>query len=146
MRWTRLLSRIWGTGTSTTCVRMRSDTRSRVITLTLSSVVLLGVLLRNLLHLLRDFLWDRRLCGCRLGPERFGLWCTPVPDLVAKLRRCFVDLRFQRTGSSTMQVFESCWRLPVACEDLGLPTDSRLCGAGVPWVLTGTHSVQSHPR
>ena len=51
--------------------------------------LLLGVLLRNLLRdLLRDIL---------LVPER-------VP--VAKLRRCFVDLRSQRTSSATMQVFK----------------------------------------
>ena len=36
--------------------------------------MLLGVLLRNLLlDLLRDSLWDRRLCGSRLGPERFSV-------------------------------------------------------------------------
>ena len=54
--------------------------------------VLLGVLLRTLLlDLLRHFLWDRRLCGSRLGPELFGLWDKLETDLVAKLRRCFVD-------------------------------------------------------
>ena len=62
--------------------------------------LLLGVLLRSLLRdLLRDFL---------LVPERV---------LVAKLRRCFVDLRSQRTGSATMlvtnKVFESTHGLPL---------------------------------
>ena len=37
-----------------------------------------------------------------VGSERFRLWSISVSDLVAKLRRCFVDLRFQRTGSATM--------------------------------------------
>ena len=145
MRWTRLLSRIWGTGTSTTCVRMRSDTRSRVITLTLSSVCFS--------EFSCGISWISCGTSCGIDVSVVVGWVLNVlvsgapPYLhVAKLRRCFVDLRFQRTGSSTMQVFESCWRPPVACEDLGLPTASRLCGAGVPWVLTGTHSVQSHPR
>ena len=90
MRWTRQLSKILGTGTSTTCFResLRGDHVNHVVG------ALLGVLLRTLLlDLLLDFLWDRRLCGCRLGPERFGLWSIPVPDLVGKLRRSFADLR-----------------------------------------------------
>ena len=48
----------------------------------------LGVLLRNLLL--------ETSCGSRLVPERV---------LVAKFRRCFVDLRPQRTSSATVYVF-----------------------------------------
>ena len=87
--------------------------------------VLLGVLLRSLLRdLLRDFLWDFLLVTERV--------------LVAKLRRCFVDLRSQRTGSATNQVFnkvfESCCRVVVVCGALGLPTAfscGHRCAVGI---------------
>ena len=55
--------------------------------------VLLGVLLRNLLLYL---LWNIRLVPLRLLGKDWSL------DLVVKLCRCVVDLRFQRTGSDTM--------------------------------------------
>ena len=102
MRWTRLLSRILGTGTSTTCFRMRSETRSGVITLTMSSVCLSG-------FSCGISCWIS--CGTSCGIDvsvalgwvlNLSVSGLPVPDLVAKLRRCFVDLRFQRTGSATM--------------------------------------------
>ena len=81
-----------------------------------------------------------RTCGTSTWSFLDLCW-TRERVLVAKIRRCFVDLRFQRTGSATMTVFEPCWRLAVACEVLGYPRPPVFAALvyRVPWVLTGTH-------
>ena len=38
------------------------------------------------------------------------------------------------------------WVLLSSCGAVGLPTAFRLCGIGVPWVLTGTHRCALMPR
>ena len=103
MRWTRLFSRVLGTRTSTTCFQMRSETRSGVITLTMSSVCFSEFPCGN-------SCWISCGTSCGIAVSVVLGWVLNVsvsgiysyPDLVAKLRRCFVDLRFQRIGSATM--------------------------------------------
>ena len=41
-------------------------------------------------------------CGISCGTSGWFLGIDWLPDLVVKLCRCVVDLRFQRTGSATM--------------------------------------------
>ena len=89
--------------------------------------LLLGVLLRNLL---RDFLWD----------FLWDLLLVPGRVLDAKHRQSFGDLRSQRTGSATTEVFnkvfESCCRVVVVCGAFGLPTAfpcGHRCTVGIDW-------------
>ena len=88
MRWTRLLSWILGTGTSTTCFPMRSETRSRVC----DSLLIDGTVFRSVTVSRESAQIAPAVPRHGLAPD---LWWAREHVLVAKLRRCFVDLRFR---------------------------------------------------
>ena len=89
------------------------------------------------------------------GQLRYGYLPQPVSGCVLRLASGVsdhfehvvgvllgVDLRFQRTGSATMEEFNEQAPLPCKCLSLVCGPWSpmvRLCGAGAPWVLTRTH-------
>ena len=86
-----------------TCFRMRCETRSRVITLTMSSMrfsefscgiscwISCGTScgLHGIMGVRDSLLVDPASLWLSVGSERSCLWSISVSDLVAKLRRCF---------------------------------------------------------